>query len=264
MAKILALPIGLPPKEAVEYFQRKGFRLSFSWMDMMREEHAKAFTVAKVMRADILEDIRRAVDRAIAGGTTLEQFRRELTPLLQAKGWWGRGMMTDPKDGATKDVQLGSPRRLATIYDTNLRTSLSAGRWEQIDRTKKRRPYLRYIHSGALNARHQHKAWHGLVLPIDHVFWKTHFPPNGWHCGCWAQQLSDRDLERYGYQVSPDPEVRYTVWRNPRTGEKRRVPVGVDPGFDYNPGVAGRAHYDELLASRAAAAPADLREALAS
>ena len=23
------------------------------------------------------------------------------------------------------------------------------------------------------------RAWHGTVLPVDHPFWQTHFPPNG-------------------------------------------------------------------------------------
>lgn len=259
------LPIGLSPKEAVEYFRRKGFRFSFSWQDMMREEHAKAFTVAKVMRADILADIQRAVDKAIDGGTTLRQFQRELTPLLQEKGWWGKQLMVDPLDGNEKQVQLGSPRRLATIYDTNLRTSYASGHWEQIQRTKARRPYLRYVHSGALNPRPQHKAWHGLVLPADDAFWKTHFPPNGWHCGCSVQQLSDRDLDRYGYQVTPEaPKIEHRTWVNRRTGEEQRVPVGIDPGFDHNPGVAGIAHYQAMLEARAAAAPAELRDGLTS
>jgi hypothetical protein len=25
-------------------------------------------------------------------------------------------------------------------------------------------------------------------------------------------------------------------WRNPSTGEVQQIPVGIDPGFDYNPG----------------------------
>jgi uncharacterized protein with gpF-like domain len=28
--------------------------------------------------------------------------------------------------------------------------------------------------------RPMHAAWHNTVLPFDHPFWKTHYPPNGW------------------------------------------------------------------------------------
>lgn len=240
------LPVGLPPAEAVAYFERKGYRFSFSWRDIERAEHAKAFTVAKVMRADILRDLQGAVDQAIAQGTTLAAFERELTPTLQAKGWWGKQLLVDPQDGVEKLVQLGSPRRLATIYDTNVRTSYAAGRWEQIQRTKARRPYLRYIHLDNAHPRPQHQAWHGLVLPIDDPFWATHYPPNGWRCHCAVQQLSDRDLERYGYALAEAPPIRTSSYTNRRTGETREVPVGIDPGFDYNPGIAGLAHLRAL------------------
>lgn len=256
------LPIGVTPQEAVAYFRRTGYQVSFAWQDMMYAEHARAFTVAKMMRVDLLTMMRQAVDDAIANGTTLEQFQRDMTPLLQREGWWGRQLLVDPRDGQPKSVQLGSPRRLETIYDTNLRTSYAAGKWEQHQRTKRQRPYLRYIHLDSPHPRRLHKAWNGLVLPIDHPFWRTHYPPNGWHCHCTVQQLGDRDLERWGYRVSPDPVVETVAWRNPRTGEVRQVPDGIDPGFDYNPGIAGLEHFKQLLDEKLLAAPADLREAL--
>ena len=49
-------------------------------------------------------------------------------------------------------------------------------------------------------------------------------------------QLSERDLRRRGWRVSPDPAVRHRDWTNRRTGEIVRVPVGIDPGFQHNAG----------------------------
>lgn len=243
------LPFGVSPEEAVAYYRRKGHRISFSWLDVERGEHAKAFTVAKLMRKDLLNDVRAAVDAAIENGTTVEEFKRTLTPLLQRQGWWGEQLLRDPMDGETKAVQLGSPRRLETIYDTNLRTSYAAGRWEQIQRTKATRPYLRYVAILDRRTRPQHRAWHGLVLPADDAFWTTHFPPNGWHCRCSIQQLNDRDLARYGYAVGDAPPIEWIPYTNARTGQTRDVPWGIDPGFDYNPGIAGLAHLRALLNS---------------
>lgn len=230
----------LPPREAVEYFQAKGFRTSFAWQDVWQGEHARAFTVAKAMQLDVLEDIRGAVDRAITGGTTLAQFRKDLEPLLRAKGWWGRQRQVDPLTGEDRLVQLGSPRRLRTIFDVNLRTSYAAGRWDQIQRTKRVRPFLRYVSVQDSRTRPEHLAWHGTVLPIDHAWWETHLPPNGWNCRCTVRQLSAREAEAIG-GVTAAPEVHTRAWRNRRTGEAIQVPEGIDPGWDYHVGRAADA-----------------------
>lgn len=255
-------PVNVPPAEAVEYFRRKGYQISFDWEEVYAEEHARVFTVAKAARLDLLEDIRAAVDEAIAEGTTLRDFRRRLEPTLQKKGWWGRQRVVDPETGEEREVQLGSPRRLEVIYDTNLRSSYAAGRWERIQRTKATRPYLRMVAILDSATRPRHRTWHGTVLPVDHPWWRTHYPPNGWGCRCSTQQLSGRDLERFGYTVADGPpDTGLTrAWTNPRTGEVRQVPIGIDPGFDYNPGIAGLAHARRILAEKLEAAAAGQTE----
>src|SRR4051812_21313898 len=35
-----ALPIGLSPAEAIEYFRRKGYEISFAWQDLLHAAHA--------------------------------------------------------------------------------------------------------------------------------------------------------------------------------------------------------------------------------
>jgi hypothetical protein len=37
-------------------------------------------------------------------------------------------------------------------------------------------------------------------------------------------------------RISKEPEVETYTWENPKTGEKVQVPVGIDPGWAYNPG----------------------------
>lgn len=255
----------LAPEEAVEAFRRKGYELTFDWRDMQRGEHSRAFTVAKVACLDLLTDIRRAVDAAISEGITLREFERRLTPLLQERGWWGRQAMTDPLTGETRDVQLGSPRRLRIIYDTNLRMAYAAGRWERIEQVAERRPWLRYVAVLDDRTRDQHRRWHDTVLRWDDPWWNQHAPPNGWNCRCTVQQLSDRDIARRGLAPSDPPSAPARSWVNRRTGEVREVPGGVDPGFDYN---VGRSNMDHLRATTTAkldaAAPDLARETIAS
>ncbi len=171
----------LPFREAVEFFRAKGLAVGFDYRDVWQSEHQRAFTVAKAMTIDLLESIRAAVDKAVADGIAFEDFRDNLEPVLRALGWWGRAEMVDPLTGKKREVQLGSSRRLEIIYDTNLRTSYSEGRWRQMQRIKHRRPYVRYMDPDP-NPRPQHLAWSGTVVPVDSDWAAAHWPPLGWNC----------------------------------------------------------------------------------
>ena len=234
-----AEPFGLPLRDAIRYFRRRRAQPlpSWSWLELQRAEHAKMFTVAKSAGFDVLGDVADAVDRAQAQGQTFAQFQADLEPLLRRKGWWGKQTVVGP-DGRPRVVQLGSPRRLKTIFRTNLRVSAAAARWQRIQDRKDRFPYLMYDAVNDSRTRPQHLEWDGLVLPVDHPFWKTHGPPNDWGCRCILRQLSEAVMRRRGLEVSEPPEIRTREWTNRLTGETRAVPEGIDPGWDYNPGEA--------------------------
>lgn len=245
-----------PPPEASRFLMNKGLKPSFAWEDVEPEEHAVAFTVAKAMQLDVLEDIRAEVQRALDEGRTLEQFKRDLKPKLVAAGWWGRKQMTDPVTGEVGEVQLGSPRRLKTIYDSNLRSARAAGQWERIQRTKRAMPYLVYELGPSERHRADHAAKRGLVLPADDPFWDTWFPPNGWGCKCRVRQIGRREAERLGIREAPRVEER--PWRNPRTGEVRMVPRGIDPAWTGNPGANRMQRMEQMLAGKLDAAAPEL------
>ncbi|MEW5904807.1 MAG: phage minor head protein, partial [Pseudomonadota bacterium] len=226
----------LPPEEAIAFFRQKGYKIGFDWRDVWQQEHQAAFTVAKAMQLDILRDIRAAVDSALVDGTTFDTFRKNLKPLLVQKGWWGRADMKDPLTGEVKNVQLGSTRRLKTIYDTNLRTAHSEGQWERIQESKDAFPYLQYDGNNSEHPRIQHAAWDGMVLPVDDPFWQSHMPVKEWGCKCRVNQMSGRMLERRGLTVNDTPKVPTSTYVNQRTGETQQIPQGVHPAFHYPPG----------------------------
>lgn len=97
----------LPPKEAIAYLKAKGYAITWDWEEMWQAAHAKAFTVAKATRLDILEDIRKAVEKALAEGKTGAWFERELKPILQGKGWWGRQEHIDQGTGTPSAWRRG-------------------------------------------------------------------------------------------------------------------------------------------------------------
>ena len=176
----------IPFEEAVDALRRRGTNLFASdhWAEVWQEQHQAGFTVARSAGFDILKDIHTELMKAMENGTTFTDFKRNLVPILQKKGWWGKTIVTDPVSREKKTVQLGSIRRLQTIFDVNMRVSFAQGRWEQQQSVKEDFPYLRY--EGILDSRIRplHRSWHGTILPMDHPWWKTHYPPNGWRCRC--------------------------------------------------------------------------------
>jgi uncharacterized protein with gpF-like domain len=105
---------------------------------------------------------------------------------------------------------------------------------------RERRPWWRYVAVLDGRTRPQHREWHNTVLRWDDPWWRTHYPPNGWHCRCTVVSHSDRELERLtgeGERLAwQAPDIQYRDWENPNTGEILQVPVGIDPGWDYNVG----------------------------
>ena len=237
--------ISLDPQEAIEFFKSKGFappQSRFSYRDWWGASHARGFVVAKAMQDDLLATIRQSVDAAIAEGTTLEQFRKDLTPKLKQAGWWGRQPMTDPLTGQ---------RRLATIFDTNLRTAYSAGRWVRIQRTKEAVPYLQFVQLQRVTKRASHAPFHGVVRPVDDEWWATHYPPNGFHCACTTRQMSRAGMARRNLSVTEHPPMQTETYIDRRTGRRTKVPQGITPGFETNPGatfIATLGRHDRITA----------------
>ncbi|KQO53080.1 phage head morphogenesis protein [Methylobacterium sp. Leaf85] len=267
----------LPPAEAVAALQRRGGRLdpTFSWQDAWEAEHATMFTVAKSAGFDILKDIHAGLVEALAEGRTFQDFAKDLRPVLEKKGWWGRQQVTDPATGEIQERTLGSPRRLKTIFEANMRVSYAAGHWAKFERTKATRPVLRYVSLlFGKDRRKQHIVRHNLALPVDDAYWDTWAPPCGYGCECTLQSLSLRDVERMKGELKFTPPAEtYRNFVNSRTGQITRVPDGIDPGWGYNPGKAGwRASTvaDKLidappeLAAAATASPAWPARALAT
>lgn len=263
------MPVAIPPrfrigtaepKDAIDAFTSRALlQPSFRWEDVYQEEHAAGFAVAGVAQADVLRLFQDGIDEALGGGGSLADFAKAIKPQLVAKGWWGDIEVTDPKTGEQRVTRFDD-RRLQLIYDVNLRQSYAAGRWSRAERTKATKPFIMYRTMRDERVRASHAAWDGVVLPIDHPFWATHYAPNGWRCRCRCFAVSERDIQRYqadGVKIKREaPPVVFTTFENQRTGEVSRVPVGIDPGFAYNPGKVRLQQVGQLQRAARAQVPA--------
>lgn len=245
---------GLEPEQAIAYLKAKGYAITWNWQEMLDQAHDQAFTVAKAMRLDLLSDIRAALETALQDGQTLQQFTEQLQPVLEAQGWWGQQVIVDGA-GNAELVQLGSPRRLKTIYQTNLQSAYMAGRKASMEDSADSHPYWRYVAILDGRTRPSHRALSGKVYRHDDPVWSAIYPPNGFNCRCRITALSDAALQRKGLQVESSAGRVQTntveIGVDKRTGEIRTAQVtGVrttdaagkpvmfrtDPGFNHAPG----------------------------
>ena len=178
-------------------------------------------------------DVKSALEDALKEGKTLHQFKTELTPILQKKGWWGKGETINPKTGEKELVQLGSPRRLKTIYDANKRSARASATWQRAQATKKFAPYFIYELGPSQKHREEHKGWQGKIRPIDDPFWNYAMPPNGWGCKCFVTQITKAMAEKLG-GVSPHLPLEFKS--KTINGVEIKYLKGVDVAWSSNSG----------------------------
>jgi SPP1 gp7 family putative phage head morphogenesis protein len=215
----------IPFEEAIAYHLQKLQLPSESWRDLQGSIHARAFTVAGATNLALLNDLHQAVTAAISNGDTLQDFRKKFDTAVAKYGWSYKG-----KRGWRTNV----------IYQNNKNTANAAGRWTQQQRVKGTRPYLLYSTAADTRVRPDHQRWHYYLLPVDHPFWHSHYPPNGWNCRCKVISLSERDIKRMNLKITEPGSVdlRKISQTDTVTGEVIEKFPGLDLGWDYNPGMA--------------------------
>ena len=236
MAKKPSPDVGrLPFTEALEAFrQRLGNQVTTSrWDDMLGDAHAQSFTIAGATKAELLNDLGQALRHVKENGGSLNDFRKSFDDIVKRHGWSYNG----ERGWRTK-----------IIFETNVRTSAAAGRYQQfrrlqnIEAKRGRKLYLMYQDFGDDRVRPQHRAWNGTILPFDHPWWDIHYPPNDFGCRCSARSMTERRLKANNLTPTSDaelPESRSEDRINPSTGEiyPNQTP-GIGTGWNYHPGKA--------------------------
>ena len=245
----LALAFKMPPERAVKYLENKGYKISNNWYDMWEDAHAKAFTVAKMAKADLLRDTKEILENSLKNGTSARTTQKEVEKLFIEKGWWGKREVED-KNGEKKTIQLGSKYRVKTIYKQNIQSAYNAGRYlEQLENADIA-PYLQYVCVIDSVTRPEHKALHQKIFRYDDEFWLYFYPPNGWGCRCTVRSLSASKLKHLGLTVeksSGNISHKFVVVDKETGLEKpvavydytiggKRFKFAADAGWSTNPG----------------------------
>lgn len=259
----LSYAIGLKPAQAIEYFQSKGYTIGFNWHEVEARAHATAFTVAGILRQDILQDVRAGLQDSLDNGLTLEQFRRQMTQKLTQKGWLAdKAKLVADEDGVLEGKQL-TPRRLRTIFETNMQSSYGAGRYAQQMENAADRPYWTRVAVMDLRTRPAHAALNGLTARYDDPIWQFAYPPDGWGCRCRVRARSQSDIDGKSISVWSSEGHLETVqqaWGPQDTREVQAFRYNgqlytPDAGFGHNPGQGWLAGLGQRLMDRSATAP---------
>lgn len=172
--------------EALRYAHNKKIVLPDEFYSLDLKTRQMATTVSFLSSLEQIETVIKAVNKSIADGGTFKDFQK----LVEKEG-----------------IEL--PKHyLDNVFRTNIQNAYGHGRWQQQQRNKAKRPYLMYSAINDSRVRPSHLALDKIVLPFEHPFWLTHYPPLGFRCRCTVIALTEKQALRYG--ITPDdklPEV---------------------------------------------------------
>ncbi|MGZ8181417.1 MAG: phage minor head protein [Methylobacter sp.] len=229
-----------PFKEQVDFLRQKIGLPTEHHDDVIKSGHDRAFVVAGVTKADLLDDFLKAIDKVAAEGKSIGWFRKNFDSFVEKHGWAYNGA----RDWRTR-----------VIYTTNIRASYAAGRYAQLNDPNllSVRPYWKYLHNDSvMHPRPLHQSWSGMVLRHDDPFWSTHFPPNGWGCRCYIQAVRASE-----YKGHPAPDDG-TYTKTDRYGVTHVLPKGVDYGWDYAPGANKATPFKDIIDQKLIRFPASI------
>lgn len=82
-------------------------------------------------------------------------------------------------------------RFLKTEYHHTIATANSVENWKRYEADADLYPNLRWNAVNDARTRQKHRELDGLILPINHPFWKSHCVPSDWGCRCNLEQTDE-------------------------------------------------------------------------
>lgn len=190
----------VPFAEAINYARKRNIVLpDVYYGKLIAQQRSQAVSVAGLSSIEQIKFVVDQLDKVLKQGKTFKDFQ-------------------DAVKANTLGIDLPK-HRLDNIFRTNIQSAYNRGRWEQQAKVAATRPFLMYDAINDGRTRPAHHAMDNVILPRDHDWWKSHYPPNGYRCRCTVISLTEAQAKKRG-GVSDIP--------------KDGVP---DKGWDYNVGL---------------------------
>lgn len=182
-------------------------------------------TFEKVKMSDTMRSSLQQSNWVFSGMKTFHELKEAFPSLIDENG------EKKPFERFYNDVQ-----RVDETYNRNyLRAEYNfvstsaemAARWEEFEKDGDRY-FLQYRTVGDDRVRQEHAALEGTTLPVEHPFWDTHYPPNGWNCRCNVVQV-----RKSRYPATSEDEL---IDRKKALAEEQARHKGKSEMFRFNPG----------------------------
>lgn len=189
-------PVGLEDVEfvrAIDFHLKKVPITPDAWKALYPPIRSRAFTVSAVQNLDVITDVWRAVDKAVADGTSFADFQKAV-----------KGPLTDAWGGSVKRPA----HRIETIYRTNVQGAYAAGRHAQLTdpAVLEDQPYWQFDAIMDNRTSPVCKAAHGTVLPAEDKWWATHNPPCHFNCRSTVIPMTGDEAKAAGVTETPTTE----------------------------------------------------------
>jgi SPP1 gp7 family putative phage head morphogenesis protein len=182
-------PFGIKAKSSIRFLRDRLGISEAEWAAILAGADAAAAAAIDDQRDAMARDFTKAIIEILESGGTVRDFQNDYGEIVDRYGW-------------SPDGDPGWHSEL--IFRMQTANARAAGWWKQAQKLKSVRPFVRYLTVGDRRVRHTHREWHNVILPVDHPFWRTHWPPNGFGCRCMVRTVSERELKLYGWKITKD------------------------------------------------------------
>lgn len=222
MSSAFAVTLEPLTMQAASDFWRNKIKLGpAEFAKLSDEAKIRAFGISGIAKGAELTTVFNSLQAAIDKGISFSEFKKDCAEIFARRGWTGKREW-----------------RVQNIFRTNIQTAYNSGRYKAQKENADVFPYLQYNAVNDRRTRPTHAAMNGKIFPLDHPFWDTWYPPNGYRCRCSTLSLTEGQIKRMGLKVeTEDPTDTPVEIANPKTGAKMTVQQLLpDPGFAHHPG----------------------------
>lgn len=142
----------------------------------------------------------------------------------------------DAKDAIAQELEadLGEEeanRRAGVLLRHHVNQVYQAGRYQALKRESDIFTHWEYLTVGDANVRDSHRELDGTILPANHPFWDTHFPPWEFGCRCRVRGVLPEEVQDIEAEDADKPPEAQRVVKGQRLKKLER-----DGVLDKGPG----------------------------
>lgn len=157
---------------------------------------------------------------AVRTGAAFKQLWEDAAAVLEEGGDFAEFLAKATLSGFAPE----NPYHLKTEYETSQAAGEMAGRWDEIAADADLFPYLRYVTMQDELVRDEHVVLDGTVARVDDDFWTQNYPPNGYNCRCYVEQLTEDEAKADPKWDAAKPTLTKDAQFAGNVGQSKTIP----------------------------------------